>query len=172
MLSGFFPLDEATSKDWRFGKLCDAQRRNLSATATVYSWYKRSCTHLTAAVVELLDAMLAIDPQRRIGMQQIFEHPWTRGPEAIAAAAAAAGGVGEKLATREGVLDDAMETDGPKYRAAVFDGPGVEELLALDDGDADGQPVYRSLAGADFGDEVAPPIPMLGRQKAFSRLWS
>ena len=47
MLSGFFPLDEATGKDWRYGKLLESQIKGRSTTRTVYSWYRRTCNHLS-----------------------------------------------------------------------------------------------------------------------------
>merc|ERR550514_965887 len=37
MLSGFFPLDEAATGDWRYPKLCEAQARRASTVAAVYS---------------------------------------------------------------------------------------------------------------------------------------
>jgi len=63
MLSGFFPLDEATPKDWRYPRLLDSQSRGKSTTQVVYSWYKRPVTHLSKPVVHLLDSLLAIDPR-------------------------------------------------------------------------------------------------------------
>merc|ERR1719440_1023205 len=42
MLSGFFPLDEASLNDWRYPKLCDAQEKKQSTVVAVYSWYRRS----------------------------------------------------------------------------------------------------------------------------------
>ena len=74
MLSGFFPLDEASAKDWRFPKLCEAQDRRRSTTRVVYSWYRRSASHLSDSVIMLLDHMLAIDPAKRATMAQALAY--------------------------------------------------------------------------------------------------
>merc|ERR1712190_715379 len=78
MLSGFFPLDEATSRDWRFPRLVDAQQRGRGTTQIVYNWYRRPTSHLSRSVIELMDAMLSIEPTRRATMQQVLQHPWIR----------------------------------------------------------------------------------------------
>jgi len=78
MLSGFFPLDEASPKDWRYTKLMRAQQLGLSTTVTVFGWYKRTCGHLTSSVVHLLDGMLWMDPARRMTLEQVLVHPWLR----------------------------------------------------------------------------------------------
>merc|ERR1719502_1799730 len=55
MVSGFFPLDEASANDWRYDRLRAEQARGASTTVAVYGWYKRSPRHLTAEVIHLLD---------------------------------------------------------------------------------------------------------------------
>merc|ERR1719482_1186204 len=76
MLSGFFPLDEASANDWRYPKLVEAQKQGKSTTATVYGWYKRSTKHLSAEVIHLLDGLLTINPQKRLTMEDVRAHPW------------------------------------------------------------------------------------------------
>mmetsp|Transcript_4617 Transcript_4617/g.10015 ORF Transcript_4617/g.10015 Transcript_4617/m.10015 type:complete len:459 (-) Transcript_4617:240-1616(-) len=76
MLSGFFPLDEASSNDWRCPKLQTAQLAGRSTTAVVFGWYKRPYAHLSLSVISLLDAMLAIDPAKRLSLEQVLLHPW------------------------------------------------------------------------------------------------
>ena len=78
MLSGFFPLEEASHHDWRYGRLCAVQRNGHSTTKSVLAWYRRSCAHLSAPVVQLLDGMLTIDPQLRMTMEAVLAHPWCR----------------------------------------------------------------------------------------------
>lgn len=169
MLSGFFPLDEATPKDWRYAKLVEAQQMGRSTSRTVYSWYKRTCNHLSTAIVDLLDGMLTIDAQRRLTMKQIVEHPWTRGPEAMAALEAATSHPLKGL--DQGMFDpssEVMDSDGPRFRSAVLTGAGVAELMALDEADdGDAMPVYRSIGG--MAEEAPLAMPLLGRQNAFSR---
>ena len=82
MLSGFFPLNAASDNDSRFRRLMEHQSNGHSTTKSVYGWYGRSCAHLSAPVVQLLDGMLAIDPQQRMTMQAVLAHPWLREEEA------------------------------------------------------------------------------------------
>ena len=79
MLAGFFPLDEASSNDWRFAKLVEAQRQGRSTTAIVFGWYKRTCRHLTPEVIHMLDGLLTLDPSKRLSMEQTRAHPWVTG---------------------------------------------------------------------------------------------
>ena len=76
MLSGFFPLDEASMNDWRYPKLVEGQAHGRSTVQTVYGWYKRSATHLSREVVHLLDRVLMVDPERRLTMAATRDHPW------------------------------------------------------------------------------------------------
>jgi len=170
MLSGFFPLDEATKKDWRYPKLADAQRRGRSTTAVVYGWYKRPFSHLSKSVVDLLDAMLAIDPAQRATMEQVMRHPWI----APSREELRAMGGAEELeleADDQGTYDASElvdEVEGPAWRSAMVVGPAVEvsEMMAADE-EEEFSPVYRSLGLADA---VDVPLPGLSRQAAFSRV--
>jgi len=159
MLSGFFPLDEATAKDWRFAKLVAAQQQGKSTTAEVYRWYKRRSTHLSKEVVDLLDGLLAVDPRRRLTMRQALAHPW------IAVAEPAASAMGDQGAYNEGSFVEDY-SDGPVFRSAMFAGPGVPADEQMEDfmtDDMDG-PVYRGLGGFD----ELPAVPGLARQRAFA----
>merc|ERR1712070_1243720 len=77
MLSGFFPLNEATSKDWRYARLVEAQANGKSTTKVVYAWYRRSWSHLSVAVIDLLDGLLSLDPAKRLTVDEIVSHPWS-----------------------------------------------------------------------------------------------
>jgi len=149
MLSGFFPLDEATPKDWRFGKLIDVQNRGRSTTASVYSWYKRSHTHLSPSVISLMDGMLQVDPAKRATMAQVLAHPWIKMDDGMA-------DQGSYNAAA------AMDDDGPAWRGAFITGEAVQD--ASYDMEEDGDPIYRSLGCAP--NEV--PVPGLGRQRPFA----
>jgi len=153
MLSGFFPLDEATDKDWRFPKLGQAQEKGGSTTAEVYRWYKRRCNHLSKEVVALLDGLLSIDPRKRLSMKQALSHPWVAAPESDAMLA-------DQGAYNEGSF---VDDGGPVWRSAMVTGPAVEEDDFMAD-EMDG-PVYRGLAGLD----ELPAMPALSRQRAFSK---
>ena len=76
MLSGFFPLDEASRNDWRYPKLVEGQKHGQSTVQTVYGWYKRTATHLSREVVHLLDHLLMVDPKRRLTMAATRDHAW------------------------------------------------------------------------------------------------
>jgi len=162
MLSGFFPLDEASTNDWRYGKLLEQQQKGRSTTKSVYAWYKRSCQHLTTPVLQLLDGMLTIDPRQRMTMQDVLAHPWMREHER--AMAIPFGGADEAAYNVSDLVDD----DGPRYRGGLVMGTAVPDTSE----EMDQEPVYRSLGLAD---ESQVPIPGLTKQKAFGdaqSLWS
>lgn len=81
LLTGFFPLAEATADDWRFGRLQRTQQLGRSTVETVFSWYRRPTGHLSPEVIQLLDGMLTINPARRMTMQQVLDHPWITGQQ-------------------------------------------------------------------------------------------
>lgn len=149
MLSGFFPLDEASTVDWRFGKLEEGQRAGRSTVKSVYGWYKRSADHLTREVVDLLDHMLQIDPARRMTMEQLRVHPW----------------VHEKVFD-QGSYNQHEEFlgDEPQYRGIGMMPSNFEADTMMDEDD---MPVYRSLGGATEAQELAP-VPGLKRQHGFN----
>jgi len=152
MLSGFFPLDEASVNDWRFPKLCDAQANRRSTTEAVYSWYKRSARHLTPEVVHLLDHLLMIDPSKRLTMAQLREHAW----------------VLEKpfAAPDQGVFNptQVVGDEGPTYRG-IGSGTYAEVGNASEMLEEDEMPVYRSLGEPEESLMPAQPTPTLARQK-------
>ena len=86
LVSGFFPLDEAKRSDWRFQRLLKDLRSGVGPCESVYAMYKRQCP-FSAELRELLDAMLAIDPARRLTMQQVAEHRWFSTEQAVKGAA-------------------------------------------------------------------------------------
>jgi len=149
MLSGFFPLDEASNNDWRYPKMVQAQQNKRSTTSAVYSWYKRNPAHLSAEVKHLLDGLLCIDPKSRLTMEQVREHPWILGKRF--------GGIAP---ADQGAFDASAEVgdDGPAYRGFKMGG----EFETFDAMEEDEEPVYRSLGT----DEGAPPaLPNLRRQQ-------
>lgn len=172
MLSGFFPLDEASKNDWRYGKLQEQQARGRSTTKSVYAWYKRSCSHLSASVIQLLDGMLTINPEQRLTMQAVLSHPWLRDEPAAAAAVPDYASMQRGAAADQGaynMMGEVGDDEGPTYRGAFVVGPVVpEDMYPMDDE----EPVYRSLG---LEDESQVPMPGLVKQKAFGEaqsLWS
>ena len=75
LVSGFFPLDEARPKDWRFDKLQKDQNKGVGSCDSIYSMYKRVCP-FSPELKELLNAMLSIDVSKRATMQEVADHPW------------------------------------------------------------------------------------------------
>lgn len=75
MVTGFFPLEEANGRDWRFPRLHRAQQRGESTTCKVFEFYSRP-VHLSPTLVELLDRMLVIDPRGRPSLDEIAASPW------------------------------------------------------------------------------------------------
>jgi len=82
LASGFFPVDEATPRDWRFERLARQQmgRPAHSSTHEVYGFYGRQCP-LSPALVALLDSILHIQPARRAPLDLIAAQPWLTGAE-------------------------------------------------------------------------------------------
>jgi len=178
MLSGFFPLDEASGKDWRYAKLKSAQAQRRSTTAVVYSWYKRPITHLSQSVVELMDGMLAIDPARRMTLAQVMAHPWmlpkkheVESLKLRSSSLRMMDDIGsDQGAYNASSLLEIDTEDGPVYRKVGATGPAVE-MFDFEDGE-DSMPVYRSLGvSPELGDaSTLYPAPTLMRQKAFGGL--
>jgi len=171
MLSGFFPLDEASNNDWRYAKLMEQQQKGRSTTKSVYAWYKRSCTHLSQPVVQMLDGMLAINPAQRLTMQAVLAHPWMQEAPAAAVPDYASMSRGAADQGAYNVMGEVGDDEGPTYRGAFVVGPVVPEDLVYDAMD-DEEPVYRSLG---LGDASEVPLPGLTKQKAFGdaqSLWA
>lgn len=152
MLSGFFPLDEATPQDWRYPRLREAQSHGASTVHTVYGFYSRTARHLSREVVDLLDGLLRTDPSRRMTMAQCREHPWVTGKPL-------------EISLDQGSYDPHQMIDGE-------DGPVYRGMGAVpstwEDGAApmdDDMPVYRSLLGVMGAPVEGATLPGLTRQK-------
>jgi len=169
MLSGFTAVDQAvgvdlTEKlkgDWRFQRLVEVQRKGGSSTTAAYSFYKRTCSHLSDEVIRLIDGLLTIEPFGRLTMRQVFSHPWLEegdgsggdGPEArplvyrsdpgAASEAACEAGCGGRAGHER--VSAAEEDDEPLYRAASS---GTVESELID------QLIYRG--GLELGGDASP----------------
>jgi len=157
MLSGFFPLDEASPNDWRYPKMLESQAKGLSTVDAVYSWYRRRATHLSREVHALLNGLLTIDPNKRLSMEEVRSHAWVTNSK-----------IGGAEAADQGSYNASQEVSGEvlQYRGALPDSYEGAVEMHMDEDDA---PVYRSLGGLDEESE-APPLPMLGRQRAQSNM--
>jgi len=86
LVSGFFPVDEASSRDWRYERLARQQHAqpDASTAAAIYGFYNRPCP-LSPALVHLLDRMLLISPARRATLSEVSASQWVRGETQLAA---------------------------------------------------------------------------------------
>merc|ERR1712159_519196 len=81
MCSGFFPVVEASQRDWRFSKLAvlqlgQPQQQQVQSTAVaIHSFYNRACPH-SASLIALLDSMLKIRPAERPSAVDVAEAAW------------------------------------------------------------------------------------------------
>lgn len=114
LASGFFPLDEAKPTDWRFKRLQQDQAAGLSACVSIYSMYKRACP-FTAPLREMLDAMLMIDPQRRISLTEVAAHAWFEPPAAQPAAYEEDDYAAPVVFRSAGCFDDEDEEELPPF---------------------------------------------------------
>ena len=78
LATGYWPLREASSNDWRFKKLIEAQAKGASSCETIFGWYKRS-ELMTPELRELIDCMLLVEPLARPTMKQVLEASWLQG---------------------------------------------------------------------------------------------
>lgn len=156
MVAGFFPVEEATQRDWRFGRLAMLQLRgdgSSSTTLTIFSFYSRACP-LSPALIDLIDRMLNIQPPRRLPLPLTLSSPWvTDGPTAeVPPRAAVPPGPLDAASAAASADVDIDEVDGPMHRH-------VYRLASLAEEGAAG------VGGGIGGD--APP--RLRRQRACSQ---
>ena len=86
LAAGFFPLEEACPKDWRFVRLARAQLVGKSTVHTIFTWYKKPCP-FSPALAELLDGMLQIDLRQRWPLERVRDSDFHRVHRGVAAAA-------------------------------------------------------------------------------------
>ena len=136
MLLAFFPLEEASRKDWRFTELLRAQEAGTATVDCVLGWYKKP-NPLSRDGSDLLHKMLTVDPRRRATCAEIVRHPWMTAR-------------GSKLWGRRGSAEPAAAAGGPVYRAATW----LVGVGGADDEPAVGVPLPpRMKKQARFGGE-------------------
>mmetsp|Transcript_5813 Transcript_5813/g.12692 ORF Transcript_5813/g.12692 Transcript_5813/m.12692 type:complete len:410 (+) Transcript_5813:161-1390(+) len=77
MLFGFFPLAEATETDWRFKKLCEAQRDDKCVASTILQWYNKP-QFLSARALNIVDQLLEVDQEMRIRASECLTRAWCK----------------------------------------------------------------------------------------------
>jgi len=77
LAAGFFPLQEASSADWRFSKFKAAQiaAGGAGACDAIYKIYKRTCK-FSPPLKAMIDGMLRIDPAKRMGIAELAAAEW------------------------------------------------------------------------------------------------
>jgi len=161
MASGFFPVDEATPRDWRFERLARLQLHtpDRSTTLEIYRFYGRECP-LSPTLIALLDAVVQIQSARRLPLARIAASHWLAGATQLPVPSA----------TRpSGAREAAAEAEAEAEAAAAAAG-GASALMEVDAEET----VYRSRACdlTDGTDEHSAwplptgPPPSLRRQQA------
>jgi len=76
MLSGFFPLDVADSRDWRYRRLQAEQAMgNTQSCKSIFHMYQRECP-FSEQVQLLLDGLLRVDPKARTTVDDALRTAW------------------------------------------------------------------------------------------------
>jgi len=163
LVTGFFPLEEACPRDWRFEKVARTQLAGRSSTRRIFELYRRVCP-LSTACVELLDGMIALDPRKRISLQQVLSSEWMLTGGAASSTPAAEQPQAQRSAAP--AWDKSLEVDMSTLEAAQRGPthPGMSSgMMSISyDDDDDDELVWRSL--------VPPTMPKIERQAAVSRI--
>ncbi|KAG8466694.1 hypothetical protein KFE25_008073 [Diacronema lutheri] len=103
LLSGFFPLDVADARDWRFRRLQAEQALgNLRACHVIFSMYQRDCP-FSEAVQALLDGLLRVDPAQRMTVPDALRTAWLQ--------------PGDDAKDEHGAFESGAHGDGVVYRS-------------------------------------------------------
>ena len=172
LVSGFFPVDEASNRDWRYERLARTQHVHptTSTVATIFMFYNRPCP-LSPALVHLLDRVLQVVPAKRCALSDVAAAAWVRGearppqmPAPLAPPTPSADG-----ATAAAVVDP------PPAAETMDSSPQVEiditDFLTRSGGSSSADwpqidpSVYRSL-GDEPGAMAAAAPPRICRQRA------
>ena len=170
--AGFFPFEDASSRDWRFTRACRAQAAGASVTRTIFGFYQRPVP-LSAELVALLDGLLQADPRRRLSLAAAAASPWFAGGDAAPLAAWLA-------ATDVAAVDEAppaapaasLEVDVASLELVDRSPPpgahAHHTTAVASDFDDDEEPVYRDSGGDAARPSLGPPA--LARRRARSNV--
>ena len=144
LLSGFFPVAEARSSDFRFYRLREQQqtRPHESSVGLIFSFYKRTPASISPALIQLLNRLLRVEPRARCTLDLVAACAWV-----MTGASAAEVNIG--LGALDLNDDDDTEPSTYRHLGALKD--------AKDEDDASAG--YRSLAGLAAAAEPLPPLP-------------
>lgn len=161
LVAGFFPVDEATTRDWRFERVACTQHHEpaTSTCATIFGFYKRECP-FSPALRTLCDGLLQVQPHRRTGLQAAAASSWVAGGSATGTAGSA--GSGERQAGDGGPA----ATPAPSPESVR----GAAQLSeAVEVGDPDGV-LFRGVEALPLDSRASTTLhaepPSLRRQRA------
>lgn len=142
MLAGFFPLDEASGSDWRYERVKLAASNGCSSTHTIFNFYERPCL-LSDEVTQIIDNMLAVDPERRLKVHEVLASPWTNGKSLA------------KYRGNHAQIDNVNHAQAQAQIKAMYDAEGHGD-----------KPVYRGLPEADMKRPEGVTRPPITKQNA------
>jgi len=191
LASGFFPVEEASPRDWRYEKLARLQHLepHKSPCHEIYGFYGRSCP-LSPELVTLLNGMLQVQPSCRSRLPEVAASAWLQGrvpapppppPTALPPTEQLSAPV-EVVIDRDdprGAAEEEVEDaddDQARYRGGGLGGALMGEMEEVDVSDAvcRAAPISAPLAedtaaeASSTASSMAPP--MLSRQRAHSRI--
>lgn len=73
MVTGFFPFDEASHKDWRYSRIYSIVTDDIAVS--IFGLYNRPCT-LSASLRDLVHRVFSPTARFRPSIEQIKKHPW------------------------------------------------------------------------------------------------
>ncbi len=74
-INGYFPIQAADLSTDFMQRISAVQRRGHSTTRFIYNHYGMPCT-ISAALVELIDCLLRVEPQERVDAAELLCHEW------------------------------------------------------------------------------------------------
>ena len=75
LINGYFPFQVASTTNDIFQRIEAVQRRGESTTRFIYEHYRMPCT-ISESLVELLDALLRVEPKERVDAAKLLCHEW------------------------------------------------------------------------------------------------
>ena len=82
LVAGFFPVDEASTRDWRFVRVAQQQclEPSQSTCSTIFGFYNRSCP-FSPGLIALCDGLLQVQPVHRANLAVAASSAWVLGSD-------------------------------------------------------------------------------------------
>jgi len=177
LVAGFFPVDEASNRDWRYERLARHQHvhPDRSTCDLIFSFYERKCP-LSPALKDLLDRMLQVAPSRRAQLTDIATSAWVRGHSTLPLSAPPKAAAEAVTLPMQQLIDMDITIDAAVAAPPATSEPSVHQVeidicdflqrsaADADAPSADGDAMeYRSMAASGGG---AMEPPRICRQRA------